>query len=88
MIDQTSRAQSLLIESGAEGRKKGHRFGGVQRPTFQIARVIVVVEMSSAEVQLPFRSEAAAAPSFAGCSDELFLDFERELADLLGHPDG
>ena len=48
----------------------------------------MVVEMSSAEVQLPFRSEAAAAPSFAGCSDELFLDFERELADLLGHPDG
>ena len=62
----------------------------VQHPTFLIARVTVnvVVEMSSAEVQLPIRSDAATAPSFAGCSDELFLDFERELADLLGHPDG
>ena len=45
--------------------------------------------MSSAEVQLPVRPDAAeAAESFAGCSEDLFLDFERELADLLGHSNG
>ena len=40
--------------------------------------------MSSGEVD---RRQIGTAESFA-LSDDLFLDFERELEDLLGHADG
>ena len=80
-----SNNQSPLDESGSEGRKKGHRFGTSNFSNCPIECSCRDVKCRGpTAVPLGRRSR----PSFAGCSDELFLDFERELADLLGHPDG